>query len=71
MDALLEEIEKQPEDIFRQRLRWQWRFAGEARAVSSKWGGPWAAEACVLALSNHKLCPSQTATDLLFDFLAG
>jgi HEAT repeat protein len=40
-DALLTEIRKQPEDIFFERLRWEWRIGGEAVSLPEQCGENW------------------------------
>lgn len=40
-DALLNAIRKEPEDIFFERLRWEWRIAGEVVSLPPRWGEDW------------------------------
>jgi hypothetical protein len=71
VDALIEEIEKQPEDIFRERLRWQWRVAGEAKIVSAKWNKPWTDAARKVGLPEQDFFLIEDARPNLLHALGG
>jgi HEAT repeat protein len=70
-DALIEGIENQPEDIFRQRLRWQWRIAGEVVSLPAKWGERWTKPAMSIALGDENFCSSDVARYDLLKVLGG
>ena len=58
-NSLLVALEEEPEDIFLQRLSWQWRLAAEAISVDEGWRHVWSDR--LQQSLDYRSCPSPSA----------